>query len=113
MKLDSTSRRNWCATHACELAERLILAWDLSPQVGECALGWMRYGEMDKPAPESAAVYFGRLFAIELLQPRFCVPGALDHAAAELGLSADHVAQVRREDVRSLFRMLDYRRALD
>jgi hypothetical protein len=52
-------------------------------------------------------LYFGRLFAIELLQPQFCVPGALDHAAADLGLSADLVAQVRKEDARALIRALD------
>ena len=55
---------------------------------------------------ESKAVYFGRLFAIELLQPELCVPGALDHAAADLGLSADLIAAVRKEDPRSLLRSL-------
>jgi hypothetical protein len=58
-------------------------------------------------SPESAALYFGRLFAIELLQPQFCVPGALDHAAADLGLGADLVAQVRKEDAGALIRALD------
>jgi hypothetical protein len=84
-------------------------------------LGWNRFGEWAAEAGqdaaeagergagagECAAVYFGRLFAIEFLQPQFCVPGALDHAAGELGLSEDRVAQVREEDVRSLIRALD------
>jgi HDOD domain len=107
MKLDGASRRDWCATHAPELAERLVRTWNLSPEVGSCVLGWNRFGKFPEAAGESAAVYFGRLFAIEFLQPEFCVPGALDHAAAELGLAKDRVAQVRQEDVRSLIRALD------
>jgi HDOD domain len=142
MKLDGGSRRDWCATHSPELAERLVRTWNLSPQVGACVLGWNRFGDLAAGAGpseavvggrvavapvraagaretaigagetaggarETAAVYFGRLFAIEFLQPQFCVPGALDHAAAEMGLSKDRVAQVRQEDVRSLIRALD------
>jgi hypothetical protein len=107
MKLDSTSRREWCATHATELAERLVRTWNLSPEVGACVLGWNQFGQLIELAGERAAVYFGRLFAIEFLQPQFCVPGALDHAAADLGLSADLVAQVRQEDVQPLIRALD------
>jgi hypothetical protein len=107
MKLDGTSRREWCATHAVELAERLMRSWHLSEQVGTSMRGWMRVGETGVVSDESAAVYFGRLFAIEFLQPDFCVPGGLDHAAADLGLSADLVAQVRQEDVRSLIRALE------
>jgi hypothetical protein len=107
MKLDSASRRDWCATHAPELAERLVRTWNLSPEVGTCVLGWNRFGEFSAVAGASAAVYFGRLFAIEFLQPEFCVPGALDHAAAELGLAKERVAQVRQEEVRSLIGALD------
>jgi hypothetical protein len=67
----------------------------------------MRFGEFTEVSGESAAVYFGRLFAIELLQPQFCVPGALEHAAADLGLDAELVAEVRREDAQALIRALD------
>jgi len=101
MKLDSSSRREWCGTHSAELADRLVRKWNLLEQVG------LPNGELDSASAESKAVYFGRLFAIELLQPEFCVPGALDHAAADLGLGADLVAQVRKEDVRSLLRTLE------
>lgn len=114
MQLDGASRRDWCAAHSPELAERLVRTWNLSPQVGACVLGWNRFGESVAGAGqnavgtgERAAVYFGRLFAIEFLQPQFCAPGALDHAAAEMGLSKDRVAQVRQENVRSLIRALD------
>jgi hypothetical protein len=107
MKLDSGSRRDWCTTHSHELTERLIRTWNLAPEVGSCMVGWTRVGEFAEVSGESVAVYFGRLFAIELLQPEFCVPGALDHAAADLGLGADLVAQVRQEDARGLIRALD------
>jgi hypothetical protein len=107
MKLDSASRREWCTTHSQELTERLVRAWNLAPEIGSCVLGWTRFAEFAEVSGDSAALYFGRLFAIELLQPQFCVPGALDHAAADLGLSADLVAQVRKEDARALIRALD------
>jgi hypothetical protein len=107
IKLDSASRREWCSTHGPELAERLVRAWNVPPEIATCVLGWNRFGEFPDVAGESAAVYFGRLFAIEFLQPQLCVPGAVDHAAAELGLTSGHVAQVRQEEVRTLLRALD------
>ena len=107
MKLDTPARRGWCTTHNQELTERLVRTWNLTPEIGSCVLGWMRFGEFAEISRESAAVYFGRLFAIELLQPQFCAPGALDHAAADLGLGADLVAQVRNEDARALLKALD------
>jgi hypothetical protein len=101
MKLDSSSRREWCANHSAELAERLTRKWNLPERAALPA------GDLDAASVESKAVYFGRLFAIELLQPEFCVPGMLDHAAADLGLGADIIAEVRKQDVRSLIRALD------
>ena len=100
MKLDSSSRREWCANHSAELAERLTSRWNLPDQVA------LPSGELETASAESKAVYFGRLFAIELLQPEFCVPGALDHAAADLGLAAGIVAEVRTQDALSLIRAL-------
>jgi len=100
MKLDTSSRRDWCATHAGELAGRLMRAWNL-PEPPSLPDGANNEGSV-----ESRAVYFGRLFAIELLQPELCVPGALDHAAADLGLEAAVVEAVRQEDVRALIRAM-------
>jgi hypothetical protein len=109
MRLDSSSRREWCTTHSQDLTERLVRAWNLTPDIGSCALGWMRFGEFAEASGESAALYFGRLFAIELLQPDLCVPGALDHAAADMGLSEAVVAEVRGEAMwaRELIRVLE------
>src|SRR5262249_976291 len=101
MRLDSASRRAWCVNHSQELLERLVRAWNLTPETGTCVLGWMRFGEFAEVSAESTALYFGRLFAIELLQPDLCVPGALDHAAAEAGLTDEWVAQVRGEGARA------------
>ena len=68
MKLDSGSCREWCAGHSAELGERLARKWNLPDQVALPA------GELEAASAESKAVYFGRLFAIELLQPEFCGP---------------------------------------
>jgi len=100
MKLDSSSRREWCATHSGELAGRLLRTWNLPEAPG------LPDGDINEASLESKAVYFGRLFAIELLQPQLCVPGALDHAAADLGLEAPLVAEIRKDDVRSLLRAM-------
>ncbi|MBS0420595.1 MAG: HDOD domain-containing protein [Proteobacteria bacterium] len=100
MKLDSSSRREWCATHSGELAGRLLRSWNLPEVPG------LPDGDINNASVESKAVYFGRLFAIELLQPELCVPGALDHAAADLGLETALVAEVRKDDVRSLIRAM-------
>jgi hypothetical protein len=109
LKLDSAARRDWCTKHGYELSERLVRGWALPPQSAACVLGWMRFGEFAEVSAEGAALYFGRLFAVEMLQPAFCVPGAIDHAARDLGLSADIVAQVRAEEsnVRELIRASD------
>jgi hypothetical protein len=42
-------------------------------------------------------VYLARLFAIEASAPQFCAPGAIEHAAEELGLDAGVVSTVRRD----------------
>jgi HDOD domain len=109
MRLDSSSRRDWCATHSQDLTERLVRAWNLTPDIGSCVLGWMRFGEFAEVSGESAALYFGRLFAIELLQPDLCVPGAVDHAASEMGLSEALVVEVRGEAgrARELIRVME------
>lgn len=109
LKLDSASGRDWCTTHGYELAERLTRTWNLPAQIGACVLGWARFGEVTEVSPEGAAVYFGRLLAIELLYRDFCVPGALDQTICALGLESGLLQQVRGESahVRELIRALD------
>ena len=107
MKLDSASRRDWCSGHTRELTQRLVELWSLAPEVADCVLGGTN--EFRHVSGESAALYFGRLFALELLQPELCVPGALDHAVAELGLSEGQITEVRAESLcaREFIRILD------
>jgi hypothetical protein len=107
MKLDSASRRDWCSSHTHELTQRLIHLWSLAPEVAACVLGGTN--EFRHVSWENAALYFGRLFALELLQPELCVPGALDHAVAELGCSEEQIDEVRAASVcaRELIRILD------
>jgi hypothetical protein len=109
LKLDTPSRRDWCTTHGQELTERLVRTWALLPEIATCTLGWRRFGEFSDVSRESTALYFGRLFAIEALQPSFCVPRSIDSAAQDMGVSADIVQQVRAEDarVRELIKNLD------
>jgi hypothetical protein len=109
MRLDTASRRDWCSTHSQELTDRVVRGWNLTAETASCALGWMKFGELADASTECAALYFGRLFAIELLQPELCVPGALDYAAAESGLNQEIVAQVRQSgaQARELIRALD------
>jgi hypothetical protein len=108
-RLDAASRRDVCSEHSQDLAERLVREWSLPPEVGTCILGWSRFGEFAGVSHEGAAVYFGRMLAIELLQSDFCVPGALDAAAAELGLPAQSLERIRAEGdrVRELIRALE------
>jgi hypothetical protein len=101
LKLDSSSRREWCSTNGPEMSERLVRCWDLAPEVGACVLSWTRFGECPEVSGESTALYFGRLFAVELLHPDLCVPGAIDHAAADLGLTPEAVTQTRAESARA------------
>ena len=108
MKLHSSSRRDWCNTHGRELAERLVRAWSLPADVAACVVGWRLFGEFAQASSDSTGLYFGRLLATELLHPDLCVPGALDYAAAELGLSAELLSDLRAEGgrVRSFIQAL-------
>ena len=46
-------------------------------------------------------MYFGRLFAIELLQPEFCVPGRVGSRGCGSGLSADLIARCAKKTIAS------------
>jgi HDOD domain len=108
LQMDRAACRDWCSGHGHELLERLVQAWRIAPDIATCALGWTRFGELTALSGENAALYFGRLFAIELLQPGLCVPGAIDHAARDFGVNREVIAQVRAEEprVRELLRVL-------
>ena len=97
LKMDGASRREWCTGHGVELIELLVHAWPLPPACSACVLGWRRFGEFAAISSESTAVYLGRLFAIELLHPDWCVPGALAESLATIGLPTAALEEVRAQ----------------
>jgi hypothetical protein len=107
-KLDGAAQREWCASQGYELAERLVRGWTLPADVGSCVLGWKRFAEFADVSAESAAVYLGRLLAIEMLHPELCVPGAIEIEADGLGFDADALEQLRADEgcARELMRSL-------
>lgn len=96
-RLDGPSQAQLCAGLGRELAESLVREWPLSGGIATCVLGWRLFGEFAAVSPEASAVYFGRFLALELLHPGMSVPGALDAAAGELGLTPEAIEWVRGE----------------
>lgn len=97
VKMDGASRREWCTSQGSELTELLVHAWPLPAACSACVLGWRRFGEFAAVSAESTAVYHGRLFAIELLHPDWCVPGALEESFATTGLPGRALEDMRAQ----------------
>ena len=95
VRMDSASRRDWCAAHEYELADRLLRVWAAPTEVAACALSWRQFGEFAELPGEGTALYFGRLLALEMLHPDTCVPGALEYTASQLGFGGDVLGQLR------------------
>jgi hypothetical protein len=108
-RLNSPTRARLSAREAATCAERLTRDWQLSGVVAECVTSWQNCPELDAPRPEIAAVYCGRLLALEQLQPQFCAADAISAAAAEQGFGGDALARVRTSDdrIRELLKTLD------
>jgi hypothetical protein len=103
-KLDDPSRHDLLVRHGPALAERLVRRWALTPPTAMCVLGWRRFGEFSEVSRESAAVYFGRLLANELLYAELAVPGVVETVAAQLAIGAERLRELRakQENVRAL-----------
>jgi hypothetical protein len=97
MQLDAAARRDWCQSHGPELGQGLLRAWQVPAETASCALSWRQFSEFAALPGERSALYFGRLLATELISPAVCVPGAVEHTAAELGLPAEVLAEARLE----------------
>jgi HD-like signal output (HDOD) protein len=108
-RLNNPSRARLSAREAATCAERLTRDWRLSDGVARCVTSWQKCPELGAPQPEIAAVYCGRLLALEVLQPQFCAPDAISAAAREQGFDGDALARVRTSDdrIRELLRALD------
>jgi hypothetical protein len=103
------TRARLSSREAATCAERLARDWHLSEVVAECVTGWQKCPELEGARPEIAAIYCGRLLAVEQLQPQFCAPDAIRAAAAEQGFGGDALARVRTSDdrIRELLRTMD------
>jgi HDOD domain len=95
VRLDAASRADLCAELGGELLDRTVRAWGLLPRAAATAAEWRRLCEFPSAAAEATVVYLARLFAIERLSPQFCVPGMIEHACEEAGISAQAVEQLR------------------
>jgi HD-like signal output (HDOD) protein len=109
VRLEASSRARIAPQQALGYAERLSGEWQLPEAVAACVTEWHRCPELDVPPRESAAVYCGRLLALQILQPQLCAPGAVEAAASEYGFSAEALARLHApaERVRELLRTFD------
>ena len=97
LRLDAASKADLCAEHGPEQLERVVRAWNVPPRAAATAAGWRRLREFPGAAADAAAVYLARLFAIELISPQFCAPGAVDSAIEEIGLVPQALSDVRAD----------------
>jgi HDOD domain len=101
-RLDGPSRSRLASLEGAACTERLARDWKLAPSLAACLTGWRRCGEGGAATAEAVAIYCGRLLALELLQPQFCVPSAIASALSEHGFDADTLARTRESDLRVL-----------
>jgi hypothetical protein len=97
LRLDAASKADLCAEHGGALLERAVRAWGVPPRAAATAAEWRRLREFPGAAADATAVYLARLFAIEATAPQFCAPGAIEHAAEELGVAPDILSTLRRD----------------
>ena len=72
-------------------------AWGVPVRAAATAAEWRRLRDFPDAAADATAVYLGRLFAIELISPQFCAPGAVDGAALEAGLTPELLSGLRAD----------------
>jgi hypothetical protein len=101
-RFDALARARVSSRDTETSATRLLREWKLSSAVADCVTAWRRCGELEPVSLEAVAIYCGRLLALELLQPQFCVPGSIEPALAEHGFDANCVARVRASDLKVL-----------
>jgi hypothetical protein len=97
VRLDSIGKADLCAELGVGLLDRSLRAWGVPVRAAATAAEWRRLRDFPDAAADATAVYFGRLLAIELIAPQFCAPGAVDAAAAEVGLPAGRLSELRAD----------------
>jgi hypothetical protein len=75
-----------------------VRAWGVPVRAAATAAEWRRLRDFPDAAADATAVHLGRLFALELVSPQFCAPGAVDAAALEAGVPAESLSGLRADD---------------
>jgi hypothetical protein len=97
VRLDSVGKADLCAELGVGLLDRTVRAWGVPVRAAATAAEWRRLRDFPDAAADATAVYLGRLFAIELISPQFCAPGAVDSAALEAGLTPELLSELRTD----------------
>jgi hypothetical protein len=97
VRLDGAGKSELCSLHGGDVLERVFRAWQVPARAATTAAEWRRLHEFPRAAADAATVYLARLLAIELISPRSCVPGMVEHAAEEAGLDPRVAAAIRQE----------------
>jgi hypothetical protein len=97
VRLDAVGKADLCAELGVGLLDRTLRAWRVPVRAAATAAEWRRLRDFPDAAADATAVYLARLFALELIAPQFCAPGAVDAAALEAGLSAGRLSALRAD----------------
>ena len=97
VRLDAVGKADLCAELGVGLLDRTLRDWGVPVRAAATAAEWRRLRDFPDAASDATAVWLGRLFALELIAPQFCAPGALAAAARESGLSAERLSTLRAD----------------
>jgi hypothetical protein len=97
VRLDAVGKADLCAEFGVGLLDRTLRAWGVPVRAAATAAEWRRLRDFPDAAADATAVYLGRLFALELIAPQFCAPGAVDAAAREAGITDERSTGLRTD----------------
>ena len=98
VRLDAVGKADLCAELGVGLLDRTLRAWDVPVRAAATAAEWRRLRDFPDAAADATAAYLGRLFALELISPQFCAPGAVRAAAIEAGRDEESLVRLRGDD---------------
>lgn len=98
VRLDAPGKAELCAEIGVGMLDRTLRDWRVPARAATTAAEWRRLRDFPEAAADATAVHLGRLFALELIAPQFCAPGAVDSAAREAGLKAGGLSALRADD---------------
>lgn len=97
VRLDAVGKADLCAELGVGLLDRTLRVWGVPVRAAATAAEWRRLRDFPDAAADATAVHLARLFALELIAPQFCAPGAVDSAAFEAGLTAERLSALRAD----------------